>query len=1453
MGNFTTKILLTGAAAIVAASAGAEIAFNAVVSFPTENAGVYQFNTKEYDPKLVKNQIFASGGGIAYDDGYYYGVRVETIMGITAVEQKSYKMSDWSVDETYSGNIVDIATANTFDADLGLAVGCYYNEDGETFRFCTINVPYWGKTKISDLPNPWGACGFNKDGVLYAVESTTGKLFTVDLGNGAMTLVGETGLINESITGGFIDKESSTMIYAIKSEAATALYSINLATAAATKLYDLENKEQLGGFFIPAKEYAANVPGLYSSKPSISFDGTKLEGKFYYYPPRNTYDGNKAEGEVTYHIYANGKEIQTGTTTYGLNRQTANITVDAPGYYCFSIAFSNEAGEGPRQRADAKYLGPDTPKAPTANYTPLSYADGKVTVRWGAVSSGVHGGNINTSDRVYRVTRYPEGKVISAADLKTTSIVDEIEMPAARTEYWYTVEAVDGEKVSLPYTTPKFELGPIAPPYQTEFANSTDFFGYSTLNGSTDNKTWSYDSDKCVKVSTSSKPADNYLLLPQLKVKPGESYTVTIQARSYGSNYTEEFEVVSGSKPTVEGLNQTVIEKSQVSMTSTTDKWTTFTGTLNAPAEGPCYMAVHATTPTNGGYLYIQSITISKGMSEGAPAAVTNLKATPAANGDHSVVLEFNLPDKNLGDDALTEITKVEIMRDGEALNTLTSDLTPGAAVSYTDSENVAAGNHTYTVICSNSIGEGTEASTSVFVGFSAPVEVESVSMSEPAEGHVLATWSPVTKDVDGRALSAKDVKYNVYKYYAGETYPVAENVEGTSIVYDAFKEFEGFDDQRFVQTLVEAVTEGGVSKIKPSDLTPIGKPYSAPWAESFADCKVSSIFGNQIVKGSDKWTMVPSDDFGTTPADNDGGMMYFEAYGGGICSLLTGKIDLGDVVEPAFLMQVFHYAGSSPNENLIEVEVRPSYATEFTKVYSSTLMELGNPGEWVKVTVPLADYAGDVVQLRMTATNKTYAMTHLDDMRVTSNAPYNMAITNVSAPGSVDPGTPFNIVAEIENAGTERAIGYKVNLYLDDELIESKKGAELMPEEKATVKFEQEFSVFEVATHSYNVEIEYGPDMFMGDNTWNMEVTVRSNSLPVVTDLKAEPHADGALVSWTAPSAQVKTAVTENFDAPAFSWATQIEGWTFLDLDKGTIGGIGNKQLPVNGRQSFFVFNNTLPALQAGNVASFNAHSGTQYLCSMYSAKGGEPVQSDDWAISPELTGDPQMISMYASSFPSDPDQPQYLETFQILYSDTDTDPENFKLIEEFANIPAQWLKYSAYLPEGAKYFAIRCVSNYQYMLFVDDVTFTSKNSPLVTLTPSGYNVYRDGQKLNEEAVTATNYVDTTVGKEKDAADIVKYHVTALYDEGESLPSEYVEFDASTSGVNIINGETLTIGTTSGAIVVTGAEGLSVEVFSTEGQAIATVEGKDVTKINVTAGLYIVKAGNTSAKVMVR
>lgn len=152
--------------------------------------------------------------------------------------------------------------------------------------------------------------------------------------------------------------------------------------------------------------------------------------------------------------------------------------------------------------------------------------------------------------------------------------------------------------------------------------------------------------------------------------------------------------------------------------------------------------------------------------------------------------------------------------------------------------------------------------------------------------------------------------------------------------------------------------------------------------------------------------------------------------------------------------------------------------------------------------------------------------------------------------------------------------------------------------------------------------------------------------------------------------------------------------------------------------------------------------------------------------------------------------------------------------------------------------------------MLFVDDVTFISKNSLTKTIEVTGYNVYRDGVKLTEEPIAETTFVDKTV----DASSSYCYNVTAIYADGESVKSNDAVVDRSQSSIADVNADdNIRIYTIQGAVVVEGAAGCEINVNTAEGKTIRALVGESRNVISLSSGLYIVKAGATTAKVVVK
>ena len=127
------------------------------------------------------------------------------------------------------------------------------------------------------------------------------------------------------------------------------------------------------------------------------------------------------------------------------------------------------------------------------------------------------------------------------------------------------------------------------------------------------------------------------------------------------------------------------------------------------------------------------------------------------------------------------------------------------------------------------------------------------------------------------------------------------------------------------------------------------------------------------------------------------------------------------------------------------------------------------------------------------------------------------------------------------------------------------------------------------------------------------------------------------------------------------------------------------------------------------------------------------------------------------------------------------------------------------------------------------------------------GYNIYRNREKLNTTPVASTYFNDNNPLP----GDYNYYHVTVVYDRGESAPSNRAL--VGTSAIDNTTGTTPTIWGGTGCVVVENATGLPVHVVSPDGRTIAATTGTQHTRIPLAPGVYMVKAGPTTAKTIVR
>ena len=244
--------------------------------------------------------------------------------------------------------------------------------------------------------------------------------------------------------------------------------------------------------------------------------------------------------------------------------------------------------------------------------------------------------------------------------------------------------------------------------------------------------------------------------------------------------------------------------------------------------------------------------------------------------------------------------------------------------------------------------------------------------------------------------------------------------------------------------------------------------------------------------------------------------------------------------------------------------------------------------------------------------------------------------------------------------------------------------------------------------------------------------------------------------LSWAAPADEFYTYTEgfENYDPFSIANAGL---WQLVDLDQLETYGIGGTYYDnIYQPCAFMVFNPVLAGLDLEQVPQFGAHSGDQYMTTFRSHEGA----NNDWLISPELSGRAQTISFYCQSVSAD----DGLEEYEVLYSLEGTDPDQFQVIGGTREALAQeWEQINVDLPEGTRYFAIRCKSEGQFMFMVDDVTYEGR-SPQV----KGFMVYRDNSPIGrtEGVQGSERFTSTTAGLSPESH---VYNVTVLTEQGES------------------------------------------------------------------------------------
>lgn len=997
---------------------------------------------------------------------------------------------------------------------------------------------------------------------------------------------------------------------------------------------------------------------------------------------------------------------------------------------------------------------------------------------------------------------------------------------------------------------------PSEPPFEVDFTNGewdkasfADAFEVYDLNQ--DIKKWIFYSDDSaimdrlygvnpiVRITANqsvSRMNDWFICKNPVKLKAGQKYCFTLYAGCQSLGTTEYMRVMIGKTPAVDQMTTAVIPTTAITEYKNADKKRqAVDGVFEVAADGDYYFGFHGVSPEtefNNSMLYVYGFSIGAPKLTTVPAAPA-LVVAPDADGAMKADVTVTAPTVDLAGAPVQGLTKVELYRDGDIVKTWTTGLTAGAVLTYTDNL-TTAGTHTYKAVAANAGGEGNMSeAVSVYVGPKAPASVSAVTVGTTDKAGTLhLSWPKVEKDQYGDAQNPALVTYRVEVVNADGVKEVkADNLKDTQLDVNVCA-----DDAApaFFTLQVVAKTAVGEAAPKATEAVPAGKPYAMPYTEPFAAGKTDKVY-NLEVNDDAAWrtyfSMYPS-------FDTDEGVVAFVGDNKASATLRSAIISLAGAAKPALS---FEYNGYDANNNdLLEVFVDAGEG--LTKVFEApTPMN----AKWNRADIDLTPYAGKNIRFAIKCTNVNSRVLTIDDLKIVERLGKNLAIIDFTLPSAIQADIDEVLPVTIENIGTEDAGEFEVKLFRDGLPVSTEKVDGLAAGKSTVVEFTENLPVNAGERFDYRVEVIYDDDADQSDNrTANKSVRLAMPKYPTVLSLRCtyDDGANDVILTWNKPSfvGAVSDPIVEDFEGME-PFKTTAGEWTLIDADgKNTPAATAEQSFPgISGAPAaFFVFDNT------GYDESYAAHSGKQMMMSLEVLKSNGAAldqERDDWMISPELNGGDQTISFWGKSYSQENSR---RETIEVLYSNTDRDPASFVEAKKLMGAYSYWYKYEASIPAGAKYMAIRCITNGGDKMLIDDVEYmASYESQGIDVV--GYNVYRDNELITPEPIKELKYED------KNLADLKHtYFVTALYNKlGESAPSNTV---APSAGVESVGASAVSVSAGAGVICISNPAAETVSVYAVDGRVVYTGCQTEL-QLQVEGGIYVVAAGSSNFKVLVK
>lgn len=1291
-------------------------------------------------------------------------------------------------------------------------------------------------------PNKFVQTMFMRDGVLYGITFNEKKLYKIDPSTGEYTEVGVIDLpfnISADPMSACYDPSTDKVYWVVVNgnSKESWLYSLDTATAHAELISRMPSDEHFLGLFVP--DAPADAP---AAATGISFAGGKLN----FTAPAQTYtSGTALTGALTTVVTLDGTPVASTTVSPG---ESVSIDVDAAdGHHRFTVATSNSAGTSP-ERILNTYVGQDVPAAVTG-LTLSNDDNANMTLTWTAPAVSMQGGPVDDAAVNYRITRLPD-YVVVADNYKETTFSEPV--PYAHARYSYEVVARNGDRDGAAAVSNIITAGDTwIVPYTERFETQADFDSFKVIDANSDSHSWHYiEALQSAYLTGNGTPDintgiyegngnDDYLITPMIDLKAGTDYELRFES---GDQWLvdEHMTILVGKSREVSGGETSVFSDN---IRPGQHYGIVFT----VPEDGRYALMFHADQPGPSVNITLDNISLTLKGSHNGPGAVNDLMAEAGAMGAIVNTLSFTAPTATYGGGTLGTISLIEVYRNGSRLPVMTyANPAPGEKFTWVDNE-VSEGSVTYDVVAYNAEGQGATASVTNWVGLDMPAPVGNVRITQNGEFKPVISFDKATAvGAHGGYVVPDDVTYAIFRYneYNWTDHWEQASEFGTDLtITDSNYSSWG---QSWVDYIVVAANEAGQSEGAGIGTT-IGEPHPLPWNESFAwgfpamgPWTVTSPLCFEMSDGSGR----PA-----KPYDQDNGYLvykFYETWQENISDhhYINGpRVNLSGTELPELSFYMYHGYEAEPEDLFLKVYA--NYDDEGWTEIGQVPYNNGTTG-WGRVSFPMRNEAKDVQISFGGHAADASAEIYVDAIQIAEGNLNDVAVESVSVDRKrVEAGESATVKAVVANYGMKDAADVKVALYRGDEEFMVNAAGTLAQGETRVISFEVPTARADASvSYTYTVKAELDGDSNTGNNVSSpVSIYVKGSINPVPGELAAT-GGETVRLTWTAPSTnEVADASTDDFEAYENFIIDGIGDWKVYDGDGTSTAYFGGPEIPnCFSPKAWQVWAPEAAGFSIEKFEVLRPHSGTKYLTCWAASDGvSKTLPNDDWLISPEIVGGTDVSFWYR--MPNEGSDPQ---KFEILYSTTDREPESFIAFDSDAiTFGTDWRYFEYTLPADARYFAIRscCEGSYTVAL-LDDLTCTPLVGSTTELTLEGYNVYRDNELIASN-VAETSYDDTTA----DAGEHV-YHVTAAWAEGESNYSNPASavclgVDAVTTGVRVYTSE--------GAIVITGAGGLYAEVVVPAGYRVFGRTAGDTERIAVAPGVYFVKIGTHTWRVIVR